>query len=185
MNTSQKSKIFAWFNKDYNEIWWHYGSEASGEPDRIARFNIIERTWVPDTMDRTAAEYPNISLINPKLMNIGTMYKHELGNDDNGSPLAFTLTTNKRNIGRNVANQDGIIPDSIQTGDISFRTQGYQFPQSTAFTCDNTYTVSPTTERIPTTLSGRYWQDTWSGAELGQSWKMGKWQEYVQKGANN
>lgn len=182
---SQQSKVFAWFDKAFNEFWVHYPSLSSLEPDRVARNNILEQTWVPDTMPRTAAEYPNISLINPRLMNIGIMYKHELGTDDNDQPMAFTLTTNKRTIGRNVANQDGFIPDSQQVGTIQFNVQGYQFPQSTVNTTNRTFDVTPTTERIPTTLSGRYWQDTWSGSELGQSWAMGKWQEYIQKGSMN
>ena len=183
LNVSQKSKIFCWYNQQFNEIWWHYPSEASNEPDRIARFNVQDQTWCPDTMSRTAAEYPIISLVNPRLIDVGTLYKHEIGTDDDSSPMEFTLKTNLRTAGKDTNTMVGIVPDSLQSGDIDLIIHSQLWPQATATMKEDTVTVSPDTTYIPYTVNGRFWDYQWTGAELGQVWQMGDWQEYVQKGA--
>lgn len=185
LNYSQKSKSFAWYNPQFNEVWFHSLSENENEPDKIARLNILDSTWVTDYISRTAAEYPNISLFNPRLMNAGLLYKHEQGYNDNTDPLLFTITGNTRTIGRDFANIDGIIPDSIQDGTIQLDLAAKRFPQSTANSALKSFDITDTTERIPYTTNGAYWQYIWSGEELGQFWRMGKWQEYVQQGGKN
>lgn len=182
LNYGQKSKIFAWYNKEFNEIWFHYPSAASNEPDRIIRVNLLDYTWVIDEMDRTAAEWPAVTLKNPLLANVGTIYKHEFGTDDNGSPLEFTLTGNLRYYGKNNLYLSGIVPDSIQTGDVTFNVTGYRFPQSTNYTQNLNFTVSEDTEQIQVPAMARFYDYTWSGAELGQDWIMGEWFEQLQDG---
>lgn len=189
LNYAQKSKSFAWYNKDYNEVWFHYPSEDSLECDRIARVCLHDYNWTPDTMSRAAAEYPDILLNQPRLSKYtdGTsaLFRHEVGDDDDTLPLAWTLTTNSRTGGRDTVVSVGVIPDSIQSGNVTLKFDGYQYPQSTNTTYSVEYTVTPTTERVATTLNGRFWKYTFSGAELGQAWSMGKWQEYIQKGPSN
>jgi hypothetical protein len=184
LNTTQKSKIFCWYNQQFNEIWWHYLSESSNEPDRVARFNIKDQTWCPDTLDRTAGEYPIISLVNPRLMNVGTLYKHEIGTDDDLSPMEFTLKTNLRTGGKETTTVVGIIPDSLQSGDLSLTIHSQLWPQATATMKEEVVVVAPDTTYIPYTVNGRFWDYEWTGDELGQTWQMGRWQEYVQKGAD-
>ena len=41
----------------------------------------------------------------------------------------------------------------------------------------------PTTEFVPATVQGRFWQYNIEGNELGQSWLGGQWLENVQEGA--
>lgn len=192
LNFAQKSKCFAWYNPDFNEVWFHYPSSDSLECDRIARVSLHDYNWTPDTMERAAAEYPDIMLNTPRLSSYdmdddeSTLYRHETGTDADGEAMAWTLTSNLRNTGKKDTTVDvGIIPDSIQTGDITLRFRGYLFPQSASTTYDNSYTVSPATERVTTLLNGRFWKYTWSGEELDQSWRMGDWQEYAQRGASN
>jgi len=183
LNTNQKSKIFCWYNKQYNEIWWHYLSELSNEPDRVARFNVKDQTWCPDTLDRTAAEYPIISLVNPRLINVGTLYKHEIGTDDDLLPMEFTLKTNLRTTGKDTTTVVGIVPDSIQNGDLELTIHSQLWPQATATMKEDILAIASDTTYVPYTVNGRFWDYTWVGAELGQAWQMGNWQEYVQKGA--
>lgn len=185
LNYSQKSKSFAWYNPKFNEVWFHSLSTNSNEPDKIARLNILDNTWVPDEISRTAAEYPNISLFNPRLMNVGNMYKHEFGYNDGTLPLDWKLVTNTRTFGRDFTNIDGIIPDSVQTGVVTLNIAGKRFPQSAPNTSFQTFDVTPTTERIPYTSNAAYWQYTFEGDELDQFWRMGTWQEYLQKGGKN
>lgn len=188
LNFGQKSKIFAWYNQEFSEICWHYGAAGSNEPDRVARFNIKEKTWVPDTFDRTAAEYPIVSLVNPKLMSYdgsaSILYKHEIGTDANGEPMEWLLKTNYRTLGKDTTVIVGIIPDSLQVGDIDLLIHSQLYPQSIATMKEDIVTVSPDTGYVPYTVNGRFWYYEFSGAELGQTWQMGDWQEYVQKGAS-
>lgn len=185
LTSAQRSKIFCWYNARFNEIWWHYPSEASSEPDMIARFNVLERTWCPDLMDRTAAEYPHQISAYPRLIDSNSvMYNHENGHNDDGLPLSWRLTTNKRSSGKGTALITGFVPDSIQTGDISVNIKSWRFPQSTTVAYDTTYSVSPDTEYVSVHNCGRYWQYTISGDALNQKWTAGAWSEIVQKGPN-
>lgn len=183
-NRSQKTKCFSWHNRSYNEIWFHYPSEGSNEPNRIARYNVLDRTWVPDTMDRTAAEYPAINLNNPILSDSASnLYKHELGNDADVSSMPFSLTGPLFNkAGRDASMITGIIPDSIQSGNVSVNLQTYLRPRDTTPVNNKSYTVTDTTTRIAALARGRYWRYQWSGNALGQEWQMGNWQEEVQPG---
>jgi hypothetical protein len=183
LNWGQKSKIFAWDNRANNEIWFHYPSSNSLEPDRAVVVNTSDFTWAIHTLDRTAAERPSIKLKNPRLAEIGDLYQHEFGTDADGEPLSFTLTSNRRYYGRDNVNLNAIIPDSSQTGDITFTNVGYLFPQSSVPISTNTFTVTPTTERIPVVASSRFHEYTWAGSALGQDWMMGGWIEEVQKGS--
>lgn len=183
LNYGQKSKIFGWYNKEFNEVWFHYPSAASNECDSIVRVNVLDFTWAIDQMDRTAAEWPVITQKNPLLANVNLLYKHELGVDDNGQPLEFTLTSNKQFFGKDNVVLSGITPDSIQDGLLSFTAMGYRYPQSATASFLKTFPVDPDTEQVPISGSGRYWQFTWSGAELGQNWEMGQWQANYQPGA--
>ncbi len=192
LNFNQKSKCFAWYNSEFNEVWFHYPSSDSLECDRIARVCLQDYSWVPDTMSRAAAEYPDVLLNAPRLSSYNqstaqsTLFRHEVGSNDNTDPLAWELTSNLRNAAKKDTTVDvGIIPDSIQTGNISLNFKGYLFPQSTVNTYNNDYTITPTTERVTTLLNGRFWNYTWSGSVIDQHWRMGEWQEYIQKGATN
>ena len=186
INRSQASKIFCWYNEKFDEIWFHYPSAGSNEPDRIARVNLQDFSWVPDTMDRTSAEYPNANAELPKLIDrSGIMYQHEKGTDDNETAMSWSLKLNFKVSGKDMAVVSGIIPDSNQVGNISVNVSSQRYPQSTVLMQNKDYTLEPTTENIPITISGRFWTYTITGSELSQSWSMGQWHEEVQKGARN
>lgn len=184
INWGQKSKIFAWYNKRFNEVWFHYPDAGSNEPNRVVRVNLLTYAWWVDTLDRTAAEYPNVKLVNPRLINVGTLYQHEFGSDADGQPMPFTLTSNRRYYQKDTVNQLRILPDNAQEGSITFTAEGFLYPQSTVSVYTNPYIVTGTTEFIETTNNGRFYEFTWSGSELGQDWRMGQWFEELQKGAS-
>jgi hypothetical protein len=185
INRAQSSKFFAWYNEQFDEIWFHYASASSNECDRVARLQRQELIWVPDTFDRICAEYPNLTLGYPRLINSsGVLYSHENGVDDNGAALPFSITTPLMGGGKKTQIVTGIVPDSVQTGNIAVEIISKQYPQSPANTFDTSFTVSPTTEVIPVSAQGRYRQYTVSGSAVGQTWQAGQWQEWVQEGSN-
>lgn len=174
LNYSQRYKIFAWYNENYDEIWWHYPSGTSNECDRIARWNRKLLCWVIDEMDRTAGEYPTQNLSNPRLGNEGTLYLHETGNDADGLPMAFEATTKRYVTGTKTALIGQLVPDFNMSGTIQWAVDTYNYPQSATAMNTKSYDITSTTERVPVQLNGRYYQHTFSGEELGQSFLMGQ-----------
>lgn len=185
INRAQSSKFFAWYNEQFDEIWFHYASASSTECDRVARLQRQEFIWVPDTFDRICAEYPNLTLGYPRLISSGgTLYNHENGVDNNGAAMPFSVTTPLLGGGKQIQIVTAIVPDSVQTGNVTVEISSQQYPQSAQKNYDATYTITPTTELMPVTISGRYRQYAVAGNTLGQSWTAGQWQEYVQGGSN-
>lgn len=181
LNYSQRFKIFAWYNENYDEIWWHYPSADSNECDRIARFNRKLMCWTTDELDRTAGEAPTQNLSNPRLGNTGTLYLHETGNDDDGNAMAFSAKTKKFLSGRDTILMGQFVPDSTMSGTIVFTVNSYNYPQSATAMNTVNYNITSTTERVPTQINGRYEDYTISGEELGQSFLMGQWMLEPQK----
>lgn len=182
LNWGQKSKIFGWYNPNFNEVWFDYPSAGSNEPDRVIRVNLKDFTWVIDKLSRTAAEWPNVKTKNPYMANASLLYKHELGVNNNGAPLPFTLRGPRMYNGKGNAFLTGVIPDSNQIGNITFSATGYLYPQSKTPLITTTRTITPTTENMQIGSAARYWQYAWSGSELNQIWEMGTWFDDVQEG---
>ena len=187
INISQKSKIFAWYNRAFNEIWFHIPSSNSNEPDRVARVNVTDFTWVADTHDRTAGEYPTQLKEFPYLAGFNdpttTLYQHEKGNNDDGAAMSWSLTTNLQGGDANLLSVNGLIPDSIQTGEISTVVNGFQYPQAANIYSTQDLTIAPTDEYFSFKSSSRYMKLTISGNAIDQAWRMGSWQVAVTKGA--
>ncbi|HUV84255.1 MAG TPA: hypothetical protein VMV86_01015, partial [Methanosarcinales archaeon] len=187
LNIAQVSKSFCWYNRGFNEIWWHRPGTGSSEPNAITRFNVKEITWTPDILERSAGEYPTQLKEFPYLAKIesgeetSTLYQHEKGTDDDGSALSWSLTTPFFDSGLDTANVLGIIPDSLQAGDITCTVNVKKYPQSAALYGTTSLTISPTTEIQSFRLSSRYIQYVLSGSVLGQTWRGGKWQEVLSR----
>ncbi len=180
INYSQRYKIFAWYNEEFDEIWWHYPSTQSNECDSVARYSRRLNTWVPDTLNRTAAEYPTQNLSKPYLANVSTIYTHEVGTDDDTSALAFSAKTKKFVSGKDTAIQTQMIPDNIMSGTATLDIGMYLYPQSQTPMQLRSYDFTQTTEKIPVQLNGRFYDYTFSGDELGQDFLMGQWYEQPQ-----
>jgi len=184
LNYAQKSKIFAWFNETFNEVWFHYPSANSNECDRVARINIEEYTHTPDTMDRTAAEFPVVLGQYPYLIaSDNIVYKHEVGYNDDGDALTFTLTTPFYTSGEDQGNLKGIIPDSLQNGDITVTINLKDYPQSSTVASKGPFTVTEAFNYIQYETSARYWQYVITGSVIDQNWKAGIWQEILAPGS--
>lgn len=192
ITSSQKSKIFMWFNRAFNEVWTHYPSIASSEPDKMANFNVKDLTWTSDTHDRSAGEYPTPLKEFPYLAKVAsddatsTIFQHEKGKDDDGISLAFSVSTHFFDTGRDTANVLGIIPDSIQTGgtNITCTVNVKKYPQSDKLYGTTALTITPTTEIQSFRQNSRFIQYIISGNALGQSWRSGRWLEVLARGGS-
>ena len=94
INQDQAYQVFAGANEAYNEIWWFYVSQSSGNTvvDKYVIYNYLDRVWYYGTMGRTAwmqsgiQPYPIAADYNNRLLN------HEVGNDDNSTSATLPIT---------------------------------------------------------------------------------------------
>lgn len=187
LNAGQISKAFAWYNQKFNEVWFHYPSLSSNECDRVARVSISDMVWSPDTLQRGCAEYPQNLFNVPRMIDVdGNFFNHETGYNDNTNPLPFSLTSNLRTGGKDTALLSGFVPDSLQVGSIDLNLTAALFPQTMSTpTFNQDYNIDDNGPRENIQIGGRFWQYTWSGDELDQSWIMGSWFELLQDSATN
>ncbi len=186
LNYAQSDKIFAWYNAKYREIWWHYPSEASSEPDRIARYNIDTQVWVMDTLDRTAAEYPSVITQNPLLMGTdNNAYLHENGENDNGAGMSWQLKTNKIFGGTDTVQISAFIPDMQGlTGSFNANVITQNYPLGSEIS-NTDYPVPDVSGRgrIAVEKNGRFLQFNLTGDTLNQRVSFGQWYMEVKKGS--
>lgn len=183
LNYSQKSKIFGWYNPKFDEVWFNYPSASSNEPDSVIRVCLTDFTWSIDKLDRTAAEYPSIGAIYPRMTDLATnLYYHESGNDNDTVSLPWSAKSPFMTIDKGTTQLVSFIPDSTQTSNINVNVQSRLFPQSTKLMYNKNYTVTPTYENMQDNVNGRYWDYTLSGDSLNQLFRMGLWQEELAKG---
>ena len=100
INISQRYKIFAGRNENFNEVSWYYPSANSTEINRYVTFNYVDNTWVVGTLSRTAWDDVGTSVTNP--IAAGTnyyLYNQETGDDDDGSPMTAYIESSDIDIG--------------------------------------------------------------------------------------
>jgi hypothetical protein len=76
-------------NSDFNEIWFFFPTESAsvGYPDKVAIYNILDGVWTTENIPRSFWIDRNV-LGKPLAITVGgTVYAHEDGYDDDGSPL--------------------------------------------------------------------------------------------------
>lgn len=186
INMNQSSKCFGWYNPLFNEVWFHYPSAGSSECDRVIRVNLQDNVWSPDTFDRSCSEYPDNLLFNPRMISpAGNLYIHEYGNNADGLPMPWSLTSNLRNGGKKITLLSGFVPDSLTSGTLQTNVKTYRYPQSPSPSYDKTFDVDYTSGQIPIQEGERFWKYQWSAAELDQAFVMGNWLEYGQSSASN
>jgi hypothetical protein len=186
INTTQQLKSWMSYLPQYRELWAGYPSNSSTEIDSMVRIVIPEYTYVPDTLARTAFESPSIIQTVPRLAYVSTLYKHEVGVDDDSSPMSWSLSTKFfRQEDKDLIELWGMLPDSIQTGTIQLTLNMKDFPQSTTVTTAGPFDITTTTDILnyPGMYTARYWQYVISQSVLGGDWQMGDWLQLAKTGA--
>jgi hypothetical protein len=82
-------------NTDFTEIWFFYPSLSggTGKLDKFVKYNTVEGTWDYGPLDRCAWIDRSV-LGNPiAASSLGIVYSHEVGNDDDNSPLTPSFET--------------------------------------------------------------------------------------------
>lgn len=133
INTSQRSKICAVSNKQFNEVWWFYPSSASIENDSYVVYNYKENTWFTGYMGRTcgvdvgAYKHP-FFFCSATCRPFTHEYGFDYGNLD--APWAETGAISIGN-GDNVMVVTGMIPDEKTQGDVQVKFKTRFYPNDT------------------------------------------------------
>ena len=79
LNTSQKSKTWAFTNGQFGEIWWFYCSGNSTEIDRYVAFDYKESHWLIGNLSRTSGASRGVFEYPMFMGQDGAMFDHEVG----------------------------------------------------------------------------------------------------------
>lgn len=122
---SQKAKVAAGVNAQFNEVYWWYPSvtDGTGENSRYVCYNYVENLWTIGTMDRTAwldlatdgfpiGAMPNGADLT-QANTTTTLYQHEYGYTADGSNIVARVTSGPIDIedGEQFSFISRIIPD--------------------------------------------------------------------------
>lgn len=132
----QTSKIQAFANTDYSEIWWLYQSlnTETTEVDSYVAWDYRERHWITGRLDRTAGVNKGVTSSVVMVSSDGEIYNHEL---DDVLPMGTVFAeTGAYELGQGEKQMAVrfIYPDNEAPSDVSYELIGKQFPNSTEFT---------------------------------------------------
>ena len=179
--------MFGFLNKQFSEVGWFYPSGSSTEIDRYVTYNYQEGVWSYGQLTRYAWIDQDITSY-PRATYNNYLYKHETGNDDDGSPMDNVYIESSDfdiDDGEFISFVRNVIPDIKFTGDggsdqtINFVMKSRNYPGESLST-DTTQTVTSTTTRLNTRIRARQAvlriesdDDGSSGTRTGVGWRLG------------
>ena len=191
LNNTQSFKIFAFSNKEFNEIGWFYASSGSDDIDRYINYNYLENVWSIGQLSRTAWLDEGIfdnPLATEGSSNSSILYNHESGDDADGVPMDNVfIESGDMDIeqGEQFGFVSRIIPDvkffgdTPTTGQINFVLKTRNFPGE-SLTTSSTNNITSSTQQSFVRARGRQMvlrvqsdDDADTGARLGFKWRLG------------
>lgn len=183
---SQKLKIFAARNAEFNEISFFYprgpGTGWTGEPDRYASYNYAEGTWAVGDLPRTAWSDSGIRS-NPIAAYIASpgddtsgIYVHEDGWDADGSAMEPYIESGYFDIedGEHLSFVSRIIPDVYFDSGDTLKIDVYKkdFPFDSAGAASSS-TLKNGTGQVNLRIRGRQVAIRFKSDDLGVGWRLG------------
>jgi hypothetical protein len=124
-NTGQQSKIWAYANSEFSEIWWYYPSSSSIEIDRYVGYNYKENFWIIGNMSRTCGASRGVFRYPILGDSFGTLYDHEVGVAKDGAVVYAETGPISLGNGDQTMQVMQVIPDEVTQGDVDmyFKTR--------------------------------------------------------------
>jgi len=153
INLVQSFKINAFTIADKNEVGWFYCSKNATEVDRYVIFNYLENVWFYGSLTRTA--WLDASTENyPRAVSDGYVYQHELGFNDDGSPMTNVFIESSDfdlGDGQDFAFLQKIIPDfkflqNDNSGNVNIVVKTRNFPGD-SLTVDSTSAIAANSQQ--------------------------------------
>ena len=167
INIGQAYQVFSTLNKEFDEVGWFYPSASSDVIDRYVTYNYVEGVWSIGQLNRTAwldeGVFNSPMATDTDSSNVSYLYNHEVGNDDDGSPMDNVfIESSDFDLGEGTLFQmiKRIIPDVKFTGDggsdqaINFVLKTRNYPAETLTTVA-TSICTTTTDKIDTRVRAR------------------------------
>ena len=165
-NESQAFQVFAFLNKQFDEVGWFYCSGTNTVIDRYVTYNYVEQTWAIGNLSRTAWLDEGIESF-PRAAGTSSssnyVFSHETGFDDEDSPMDNVFIESADfdlGDGEEFQFVRRCIPDVKFTGDsgttqtINFVLKARNFPGE-SLTTDQTTAFTGSTTKIDTRARGR------------------------------
>lgn len=168
MNTAQQSKIFAFNNGQFGEIWWFYCSGNSTEIDRYVAFDYKEQHWTIGQLNRTSGVQRGVFKHPFMTTEASDLKEHEVGLNMDGDRVFAETGPISLGSGEQTMSVTKLIPDELSQGDVdvSFKTRFHPNDEERVY---GPYDPSnPTSVRF----SGRQVRMLVEGDRLAQ-WKVG------------
>lgn len=150
INVSQISKVSAFLNSSFKEVWWLYPSSESLECDSYVAYNYADNIWTFGLINRTCGVDKG-AIANPIMVSPdGFVYEHEIGmNHDGAQAYALSGPVEIVPNGDNVMMVRRIIPDERSIGQVQvlFKTRFWPDTTDTEFG-PYTLTGEPTDVRL-------------------------------------
>ena len=168
MNTAQQSKIWAFNNGQFGEVWWFYCSGDSLEIDRYVAFDYKEQHWLIGNLDRTSGVQRGVFKYPFMTTAASDLKEHEVGLNVDGERIFAETGPVSIGVGDQVMSVTQLIPDEQSQGDVdvSFKTRFH--PNDVERTYGPYDPTNPTSVRF----SGRQMRMLVEGDRLAH-WKVG------------
>jgi len=168
MNTAQQSKIWAFNNGQFGEVWWLYCSGDSLEIDRYVAFDYKEQHWLIGELDRTSGVQRGVFKYPFMTTAASDLKEHEVGLNVDGERIFAETGPISIGSGDQVMSVTQLIPDEQSQGDVdvSFKTRFH--PNDVERTYGPYDPNNPTSVRF----SGRQMRMLVEGDRLAH-WKVG------------
>jgi len=170
INTNQQSKIWAFNNVEFSEVWWFYPSSTSTEIDRYIAIDLLESHWLIGNLSRTSGT-PRGVFQRPYLTGHDSdtdLFEHESGtNYDSGSVFCETGPISIAN-GDQISKVIDVIPDEKTQGDVDLKFKTRFYPNAAETTHGPFNPSNPTSVRF----SGRQVRMRVEGDQL-TNWRVG------------
>jgi hypothetical protein len=192
INFDQSDQIVCGTNEGFTEIWWYYPSADSNWNNRYVIYNHLNGIWYYGNLTRTAwldvssRDFP-IAAYTPEGSDVGILYTHEVGVNDDTAPLPAFVQSSDFDVG------DGeqfmltkrIIPDvnfnqsTADNPEVTFAIRSRNFPGSSY--ANNALNAKPVietsvgiyTEQVFIRTRGRQMAMRISSDGLGVQWQLG------------
>ena len=187
-NLSQVEKVTSGINSEFSEVTWFYPSADSEDNNRYVTYNYLEKVWTFGTLTRDAW-LDRGTRTYPLATGGGYLYNHELGYDDDGSPMDSFIESAVMDIG------DGdhftyirrLVPDLTFTGSTAlsspqatFTLKARNFPGANFISSESgdavRTSVNPIeqfTNQLDLRVRGRSFALRVESEALGSKWKLG------------
>ena len=182
LNISQKDKIYAGSNSEFNEVIWLIPGLNALEPTRYVIYNMLDDCWVYGSTFYTT--YKDSNVFNNTIttgITTSTSTSHYYNNEPvsiytgDGAALVSYIESAEFDIenGDNLLFVDRLIPDfTLKNGTVRFTINLQQFPNGTK-TTKGPYLIDVNTDKVDFRGRGRQANFRVSTSDTNVSWRMG------------